>query len=63
VNVSDRDVELLAGHPTLEAFEWFDEDVPARVVEPVRARFAHLARARAVRPENWLAERLGDTTA
>jgi hypothetical protein len=58
VNVSERDVELLAGHPTLEAFEWYGEDVSDRVVEPVRARFAHLARPRALRPEDWLRERL-----
>lgn len=59
VEVTPGDLDLLAGHPTLVAFDWFAEDVPNRVVDPVLERLSHLGRPPAVRPEEWLAQRLG----
>jgi hypothetical protein len=58
VKLSDVDVDLLARHPTLRAFDWFWEDVPQRVALPVVDRLAHLERATAMSPADWLAERL-----
>lgn len=59
VQVTPEDVDGLAAHPTLEEFAWFDEDVPRRLVEPVVERLRHLDRARALRPDDWLDQRLG----
>lgn len=56
VALTGADVELLASHPKLRAFEWFAEDVPDRVVQPVVARLSHLERAPILHPEEWLAE-------
>jgi hypothetical protein len=44
------------GHPTLKVFDWFWEDVPVSQASPVLEAMSHLPRARAVRPEQWLAE-------
>ena len=58
MSVTADDVDMLVEHPTLEAFDWFAEDVPRRVVEPVMQRLSHLRRPTPVRPEVWLADRL-----
>ena len=52
------ELDALAAHPTLEEFDWFDEDVPRRVSEPAKSRLAHLRRPLPQRPEEWLAGRL-----
>lgn len=44
------------GHPTLQVFDWFWEDVPVSQALPVLDAMAHLPRARAVRSEQWFAE-------
>jgi len=61
VNIAASDVEMLAGHPTLEAFTWSSDDVPHRVTEPVVKRLSHLAKTPLTRPEQWLEKRLGAT--
>ena len=61
VSVGPDDVDALAEHPTLEAFDWFWEDVPQRVAKPVMARLEHLGRPPAVSPLDWVAQRLRRT--
>jgi hypothetical protein len=58
VKLSDADLDRLASHPTLRAFDWFCEDVPQRVAQPVLDRLAHLERPAPVSPDDWLTQRL-----
>jgi hypothetical protein len=58
VRLREEDVQRLVDHPALEEFGWFAEDVPSRVVGPVMERLGHLRRPRAIRPLEWLHERL-----
>lgn len=55
VALTDLDVDAIARHRTLRAFDWFAEDGPDRDVAPVKARLTHLARARNVHHEEWFA--------
>ena len=52
------DVNQVRGHPSLEAFEWFWEDEPQRIADPVLAGLAHLDRASAISPDDWISRRL-----
>lgn len=54
VTITATDLELMADHPTLAAFDWFWEDVPVRVARPVIDRMAHLARPTARSSADWL---------
>lgn len=52
INISETDVNEIIAHPTIEAFDWFAEDVPDRVWVPVRERIA-LPAPRLMHPEEW----------
>lgn len=53
VDVTDDDLDRLAGHPALRAFDWFWEDAPQRVALPVLDRLAYLVKRTPIRPEEW----------
>lgn len=54
VHVSASDVSRIQDHPTLEMFEWFAEDVPAKVSQPVLDQ-VKLPKALSMHPEEWFA--------
>jgi Leucine-rich repeat (LRR) protein len=58
VNVTDDDLDCLAGHPALRAFDWFWGDVPQRIALPVLDRLAHLAKPTPIRAEEWPRRRM-----
>jgi hypothetical protein len=51
-----EDIGPLREHPTLRAFDWFWEDVPASQAQPVLQALP-LAKAQPMSPEEWLRER------
>lgn len=59
IGVSSDDVQAMRNHPALEAFEWFGENIPVKMWEPVR-KAVGLPPAKAMHPEEWfgLAEKL-----
>lgn len=52
INVSETDVNEIIGHPAIEAFSWFAEDVPDKIWAPVREKIA-LPAVHHMRPEEW----------
>jgi hypothetical protein len=48
------DASVVNAHPTLRAFDWFDEDVPMRISQPVKQAI-RLPKARSMHPEDWFA--------
>jgi hypothetical protein len=57
VALSAEDIERLASHPTLSAFRWIWEDVPARVAQPVVERLSNLPHPSELTAADWLAAR------
>ena len=58
VKLSERDVERLAGHPTLREFRWSWLDVPQHVALPVVERMSHLDLPETISPDEWITRRL-----
>jgi len=52
VRVSPDDVQTMRDHPHLSAFEWFGENIPVKMWEPVR-KAVGLPLAKAIHPEEW----------
>lgn len=52
IGVSSDDVQAIRDHPALEAFEWFGENIPVKMWEPVR-KAVGLPPAKAMHPEEW----------
>ncbi|MFA5965991.1 MAG: hypothetical protein WC804_18395 [Sphingomonas sp.] len=52
VGVSSDDVQAMRDHPNLSAFEWFGENIPVKMWEPVR-KAVGLPLAKAMHPEEW----------
>lgn len=56
VAVASTDPARIAEHPTLSAFNWFAEDVPNRIWQPVMSHIGK-PKAHAVHPEEWFDSR------
>jgi hypothetical protein len=52
INVSETDVNGIIGHPAIEAFSWFAEDVPSKVWVPVVEKIG-LPEVPVMFPETW----------
>ena len=52
VSVLPGDVETINSHPTLEFFDWYIEDVPARMWEPVKSQI-NLPATKTMHHEKW----------
>ncbi len=52
VGVLSDDVQAMRDHPNLSAFEWFGENIPVKMWEPVR-KAVGLPLAKAMHPEEW----------
>src|SRR5260370_25252712 len=58
INLNDLDVRVIANHPTLERFDWYPEDVPNKVWEPIMQKI-HLHKAECIWPEDWFRRQSG----
>lgn len=52
ISVSSDDLRRIQGHPTLEAFDWFAEDVPSKVWMPIVEQ-VKLPKTQPIHPEKW----------